>query len=94
MSRWVHAFYVQVRPGASRTRIRSRAAPDTLKVEVAAEARQDRANRELERFLRKMLGIGPDDLRVAPSSRRSRKKSIQVREEILDTVLGWMEAQP
>ncbi len=92
MKGWVHVFYVQVRPGASRTRIRGRVAPDTWKVEVAAEARQDRANRELERFLRRLLNLEEDALRVAPATRKARKKSIQVRPSLKDQVRERMEA--
>ena len=72
------AFYVHVRPNARRTRIVGPHGPNTWKMEVAAPPERDRANREIERFLCRLLDLRPDELRVAPASRRSRKKAIEI----------------
>lgn len=70
---------VRVRPGARQTRFVSRMADGSYKIDVGAEARKGKANRELLRFICSEFDCAARSVRLV-SGARSRIKVIMVEE--------------
>lgn len=75
---------VEARPGASKSRLLG-VHDGALRVAVAAPAREGRANRELTRYLARVLGLRPRHLAIL-SGERGRRKRLHVREVVPDDV--------
>ncbi|GAB4229229.1 MAG: hypothetical protein Kow00109_00280 [Acidobacteriota bacterium] len=83
---------VHVQPNAKRSSFAGLHG-DALKIKVAAPAVEDRANRELEAFLARCLGLRKNEVQVV-SGRRGRDKLLQIqglsREELARRVLQYI----
>ena len=69
-------LWVRVQPRASRTELAGEL-DGVLKVRIAAPPVEGEANRELVRYLAKLLGVAPSRVRVA-SGERGRGKTVEV----------------
>ena len=73
---------LRVRPGAKRNALKG-VHGDRIRVDVQAPPVDGKANRELERFLAKLLGVSRSDLKLT-AGQASRDKTISVTMRLAD----------
>jgi uncharacterized protein (TIGR00251 family) len=70
-------FNVKVRPSAAISRIVEELADETIKIDLAAPAREGQANAELIKFLAKELAVSRASIKIV-SGKTSRDKLIKI----------------
>lgn len=75
----VVSFAVRVHPGAQRTKVKGILADGTVKIDVAAEREEGKANAELVRFLAEEFGVPRSHVEIL-KGQTAKTKVVRVRQ--------------